>query len=385
MACGTRAAGWLGAAALALLAARPAAAQPAEAAPSSGADLPGFQRDVTFDDYPAMAEAPELARRLLGPKAYRELQAKLAASGDHLQTRYLDLADERFALYVPKHRPPGGYGLIVFVPPWREAALPPGWGSVLEARGVIFVTAARSGNDVSVHRRRIPLALVAAANVAKRYELDPQRIYVAGFSGGGRTAERLALEFPDQFAGALLNAGSDPIGEAETPIPPAALFERFQTGARLVLVTGDRDEAGVGADATARSSFRAWCVAHVRQIAMMGVGHQAATGEALDEALKALDGGLHDPAAEARSERCRADLAARLATDVGKVRELRTSGAAPDAIAAETARVETRYGWPAAEALGEATPAPGQTAPRTSAHDHADKGGDADDQRRPPG
>jgi pimeloyl-ACP methyl ester carboxylesterase len=333
----------------ALLAPGVAVAQGAPAPPAD-ADAPGLHREVAFDHYPQIATGAALAGRLLGPKSYRELQDRLAASGEDLRESFLDLPAERFAVYVPKRKPPAGYALIVFIPPWPEAALPPGWGAVLDDYGAIFVTAARSGNEESVHRRRIPLALVAAANVAARYEIDRSRVYVAGFSGGSRAAERLALEFPDLFSGAILNAGADPLGQPDTPIPHAALLERFQTGSRLVLVTGERDEAGAGMDATARTSLRDWCVAHVRQITMLHVGHQAATPEALAEALKAL-GGEADARDRARGDRCRAELAARLAADVAKVRSLRTAGAPPETIAAETDRLEARYGWLAADAL----------------------------------
>lgn len=312
----------------------------------------GLHRDVTFDDYPALARSSETARRLLSPRSYRELHGRLSASGEGLREQFFDLSAERFAVYVPKRKPAGGYALVVFIPPWREAALPPGWASVLDENGAIFVTAARSGNEESVHRRRIPLALAAAWNVARRYDVDRSRIYAAGFSGGSRSAERMALEFPDLFSGAILNAGADPIGQAETPIPRAALLERLQTASRFVFITGDGDEMGVTMDATARTSLRDWCVGHVQQITMQHVGHQAATPEALAEAFKALaaDG---DARAKARSERCRADLAARLAEDVARVRGLQASGATAAAIAAETDRLEARYGWLAVDALAE--------------------------------
>jgi len=91
--------------------------------------------------------------------------------------------------------------------------LPQEWVSVLDRYGVIFVSAARSGNDESVSGRREPLALLAAHNIMKEHPVDPEHIYVAGFSGGSRIALRLALGYPDLFHGAILNAGSDSIGD----------------------------------------------------------------------------------------------------------------------------------------------------------------------------
>jgi hypothetical protein len=319
-----------------------AAAQAAQAA-----SAPGLHRDLTFSAYPDLARRSVLARRLFGPKSYRDFRAKPAGANEEI----LDLAAERFAVYVPKRKPARGYALVVFIPPWDEAGLPAGWASVLDDHGAIFVTAARSGNEASVHLRRIPLALVGASNVAARYDVDRTRIYAAGFSGGSRSAERMALEFPDVFSGAILNAGADPIGEGQTPIPSADLLERFQTASRLVLVTGDGDQMGVDMDATARTSLREWCVAHVRQITMQRAGHQPATAQALDEAFKALETGAEDARAKARSDRCRAELAAHLAADVAHLRAAQASGATPAAVAAETDRLEGRYGWLWADAL----------------------------------
>jgi len=72
------------------------------------------------------------------------------------------------------------------------------------------------------------MALLAAYNTMKQYPVDPQQVYIGGFSGGARVALRLALGYPDVFHGALLNAGSDPAGTLDVPLPPADLFRRFQ-------------------------------------------------------------------------------------------------------------------------------------------------------------
>lgn len=312
---------------------------------------PGLHREVTFDHYPELATSSVAAKRLLGPKAYREFQDRIAALGQAPRPQFFDLADERFAVYVPRRKPASGYALVVFIAPWKEAAPPSGWAAALDEYGAILVTAARSGNEESVYLRRIPLALAAASNVLRSYDVDRARIYAAGFSGGSRAAERMALEYPDLFSGAILNAGADPIGEAQTPIPPAELLERFQTASRIVLVTGQLDEANVAMDAAARGSLREWCVAHVRQITVPHTGHQAAARGALADAFRALESKADDVRDVARSGRCRADLAARLAADVTRVRSLRD----PAAIAAATDKLEDRYGWLAADALAAPT------------------------------
>ena len=68
-------------------------------------------------------------------------------------------------LYVPAHPPPAGYGLLVFIPPWQEARLPAGWAPILDQAGIIFVSAAGSGNAEKPLARRIPLALLGAVTM----------------------------------------------------------------------------------------------------------------------------------------------------------------------------------------------------------------------------
>ena len=170
---------------------------------------PGLHRDVVFSEYAAPSENREILRRMLTPLAFAQMEKVVARSGKSLQTQPLDLKDERFTVYVPATPPPpAGYGLLVFVPPWDDARLPDGWSSILDARGIVFVTAAQSGNEQGVVNRRAPLALLAEENTVRRYRIDPARIYVGGFSGGSRVAMRLALAYPDIFTGASGKTGS---------------------------------------------------------------------------------------------------------------------------------------------------------------------------------
>ncbi|HLZ98979.1 MAG TPA: hypothetical protein VKP66_13650, partial [Steroidobacteraceae bacterium] len=219
----------------------------------------GLQRDVVFSDYFALSSSAELVHRLLSPLNAVRVSQRLAHSPVAVRDQPIDLEKERFTVYVPANAPADGYGLLVFIPPWENAALPPGWAAVLERHGVIFVSAANSGNDANVLDRREPLALLAAHNIAQRFHVDPQRTYIGGYSGGSRIALRLALGFPDVFRGAFLNAGSDPIGDAELPLPPADLFSLFQETSRIVYISGQNDAVNVGKDAASERSLLEWC------------------------------------------------------------------------------------------------------------------------------
>ncbi|MBS0432708.1 MAG: alpha/beta hydrolase [Proteobacteria bacterium] len=227
-------------------------------------------------------------RRLLSPLTAWRMQRQLQQAHETLSDQAIELSRERFALYVPPRAPSQGYALLVFVPPWEDAQVPQQWVPPLDRNGVIFVSAARSGNDADVLDRREPLALLAAYNVMQRYHVDPERIYVGGFSGGSRVALRLALAYPDLFRGALLEAGSDPIGSAGIPLPPAGLMRLFQQDTRLVFLTGSEDTFHTAQDSRSRDSLNAWCVFDSVTESMWRAGHDVATGTDFGRALKAL-------------------------------------------------------------------------------------------------
>jgi len=133
------------------------------------------------------------------------------------------------------------------------------------------------------------------------------QVYIGGFSGGARVALRLALGYPDLFHGALLNAGSDPIGTADVPLPPADLFKRFQESTRIVYLTGERDEENLAIDMGSRRSLEKWCVLDVVTRTEPRTGHQLADGFSLGRALEALLGGRQVPSE--KLDACRDRLA----------------------------------------------------------------------------
>ncbi len=121
----------------------------------------GLQRNVIFSEYSPLSRSTEIARRALSPLANVEI-ARFSAQ---LRPQAVDLAQEKFSVYVPAQHPSRGYALLVFIPPWEDARLPPGWAPALDENGVIFVSAAKSGNEENVIDRRIPLALLGAFNI----------------------------------------------------------------------------------------------------------------------------------------------------------------------------------------------------------------------------
>jgi dienelactone hydrolase len=317
----------------------------APAISDTAAEFTGLRSDVVFSDYSPLSRSAELLRRLLSPLNADQASKRLAHSAVALRDQAIDLAQERFTVYVPSHSEAQGYGLLVFVPPWENAVLPRGWAEILDRHGVIFVSAANSGNAANVLDRREPLALLAAHNMMQRFRVDPQRIYIGGFSGGSRIALRLALGFPDLFRGAFLNAGSDPIGDAPTPLPPAELFSRFQEMTRIMYISGQNDAVNVEKDAASTRSMLEWCVFDSYLERSPWVEHEVAGSAALDRALVMLD--KHGKPDLARLNNCRSHINQELAKQIDRASDLLAAGNLGGARTLLT-HIDTRYGGLAA-------------------------------------
>jgi predicted esterase len=211
-----------------------------------------------------------------------------------------ELAQESFELHVPEacRRVPG-CGVLVWVSASDSGHLPRAWRRPLEQARLVWVGANRSG-DARALAVRVNLALDASANAARLLAAPAQRVYVAGFAGGGRAASAAALLYPEVFSGGLFFGGADFFAAAPAadpgrepwlpafPPPPAPLRERAAERGRYVLVAGTRDPNLAELQDLARA-FRAQGFRHVELLELWGLGHAPPGGAAFARALALLD------------------------------------------------------------------------------------------------
>jgi dienelactone hydrolase len=232
-----------------------------------------------------------------GPEAVREI--------DPAMGRY-DLSEETFEVYVPSaYRPAerggSGWGLVVWVSPTSSGGIEDAARqAVLGEERLLWVGANGAGNPRFTWNR-VGLALDAAHAMAALYDLDPERIYAAGYSGGGRIASALGMLFPEVFRGALSLFGASfyrPVPVPDRPgsswpppfpEPAADGLRTLRQEGRFVLVTGERDFNRAQTRATARvmeeEGFRG-----VTYLEIPGASHYDFPGVAdLRRALQALD------------------------------------------------------------------------------------------------
>ena len=165
---------------------------------------------------------------------------------------------------------------------------------------LIWIGANNSGND-RWHWYRTGLALDAAHNMQKLYNIDPDRIYIAGYSGGGRVASSLALLYPEVFKGGAFFYGSNYFRKVEVPKQPGAFWraafpappkqnlEDLRKDHRFVLVTGEhdfnRDETAAYAKEYKRDRFK-----NVTYIEIPGADHgYGVHGQWLKQVVGALN------------------------------------------------------------------------------------------------
>jgi hypothetical protein len=228
------------------------------------------------------------------------------------------LEEESFEVYVPaSYTGERAYGLVVFASPSPSGGLDAldrnfGWQAALDKHELIWVGANNAGNDRSVFPR-LGLPIDAAANMQARYRIDPQRVYVAGISGGGRIASMLAVTCPDVFRGGgfyMIGCNFYRVEKSKEkegtyaasfyPPPPKVLAEAKRS--KHVFLTGDtdpnRDQTQVYYEAFQHDGF-----AHCTYLQVPNVGHQPPPREWFEKAIEALDAPADAAAAAAPQTR----------------------------------------------------------------------------------
>ena len=185
-------------------------------------------------------------------------------------------------VYLPVNDSEDTPGVLVYVSPRAEGKIDLRWKSVMDSHNLIYIAANDSGNKISTIKRML-IATMAIHALAQNHAFNIERIYVSGFSGGGRVASRLASHYPEIFSGAIYICGVDFWKEKQTPKVDRLLQNRF------VFLTGSKD---FNRSETSRI-YRKYLKAGATQSKLMvipGMRHQLPDDADLAEALRFLDG-----------------------------------------------------------------------------------------------
>lgn len=244
----------------------------------------------TLDALSPLASASELTSRLLTPVTQDRILKFREKVDFSFREQTIEVGEEPYELFVPEPAADGTYGLLVFIWPGDEIQVPEGWWKVLREHHIIYVASRRSSNIENIFDRRVPLALHGYEYARRRYDLDPERVYIGGFSGGSRTAQRVVMAYPDVFHGVLLIGGSDALGgESGFTLPSAPLSRELQQRTRFVFSTGGNDSPNRAKDARTRKDLEALCMQGIRLVPQNGVEHWVPDGRGFARALTQLE------------------------------------------------------------------------------------------------
>lgn len=305
----------------------------------------GVQHEVVpLRELSPLAARDQIAHRLLSPLASREYERVVAERELRVRDQDIAAGQERYDVFVPEAGDGSPLGLLVYVSPSDEFRLPPGWGKVLDRERLVLVAARNSGNRRNMVGRRVPLALHGHGLATSRYRIDPERVYIAGFSGGGRAAQLVAFAYPDVFRGVLMFAGSDPFGEGAVPPPPRELMALVQSRLRIVQSTGLADDVNIAIDSRMRRSMARMCIRNTGVVDQPRLGHGLPRASGFSMALDAL---LEPTARPASDEECHARLQRRIDAALARVGTLLVDGRLARA-KEELGALDAEYGWLAA-------------------------------------
>ncbi len=211
-----------------------------------------------------------------------------------------DLKSESFEVHVPdSYKPSDNWGLFVWVSAGGGGNLHQAWRDILEKHKLIWIGPNKVGNERAIWCR-MGLAIDAAHNMKKRYDINPDRIFISGASGGGRISSMLGVCYPDIFKGGIYMIGCNFYKEMTAPNtggkvwhrgytpPPATILMQAKKTVSHVLLTGEKDpnreQTKIYADEFKKDGFQ-----YVTFIDVPGMGHQPPDPQWFEKALNAIE------------------------------------------------------------------------------------------------
>jgi len=185
-------------------------------------------------------------------------------------------------VYLPSGETAGTPGVLVYVSPMDTGEIDPRWREVMDRQNLIYISANDMGNEIPTIRRMV-MANLAVNALAQGHLFDTHRIFVSGFSGGGKVASLLATQYPEVFTGAIYICGVYFWKEDQTPNVGRVLKNRF------VFLSGSKDFNRMQTRRIQQRYIAAGAT-HTRLIIVPGMAHRRPDADYLTEALLFLDG-----------------------------------------------------------------------------------------------
>lgn len=191
-------------------------------------------------------------------------------------------------VYVPaSYNGTEPYGVYVHISPGDGGEGYASCAPVMDRLKMIYVSPKGTSNNQPM-LRRVRLAVDALASVKGKWKTDPKRTCVGGYSGGGHMSMLTHAMFPEMFVASLSHAAQSylPVnGCGHFPgLELTDLKSKDLKGHKWCVISGDKDKNYQEILKTTKE----WEQNRLdyRFFDVPGMGHQNATPEKLEEALK---------------------------------------------------------------------------------------------------
>jgi predicted esterase len=192
---------------------------------------------------------------------------------------------QTYELYVPPdYNPLRPCSLIIHVATGPRSDSWAQWQNTCRAHHVILAGAHNAGNLVPTPlRARITLDVLD--DVRRRFRIDPDRTYISGMSGGGKTAAEIAFALPELFGGLVAICGCWNL-RAE-PMMRQRVSDRLS----VALLTGAMD---FNRPELEREFYPILCQHGARSLLQVypGIGHSYPNAAQLDQVFRWMEQGL---------------------------------------------------------------------------------------------
>jgi len=130
-----------------------------------------------------------------------------------------ELGKETFRVRLPRaYNPSTPVGVLVWISPSPDGRIPSIFEPICDELGLIAIGVDNNGNKRPI-TDRLQNHLDSIETLAQHANIDRERVYLTGMSGGGRCSGILQLCFPELFAGAVPIVGLDTYHNAPTGTP----------------------------------------------------------------------------------------------------------------------------------------------------------------------
>ena len=191
---------------------------------------------------------------------------------------------QSYELFVPtRYNKRRKYPAVIFVSPSPKAMGFQFWNQTCRKNEILFAGPHRAGNRCPASKR-FRIVLDVLDDLIREYNIDPDRTYIVGFSGGARIACLIAFSLPEHFGGVI------PICAGHQLPRESWLRQRVIDRISVVNITGKTDFSRSEVERRHHPLFAAMGIRS--QLRVIEMGHEMPNSAVLNRAYRWLEEGV---------------------------------------------------------------------------------------------